>query len=70
MGVYIPNMKMPENCAPCPFSTLGMDCVLKKQSVHLEWLERRRPDYCPLVELPPHGDFHIKDGEIIEQQSS
>jgi len=21
------------------------------------------------VELPPHGELHIKDGEIIEQQS-
>lgn len=21
------------------------------------------------VELPPHGDLHIKDGEIVEQQS-
>lgn len=55
MGIYIKGMEMPENCAGCPYSTLGMDCVIEGKSVHVAWLERKRPDWCPLVPVPPHG---------------
>jgi hypothetical protein len=51
MPILIKDMEMPGNCGPCPFSTLGMDCIIAKQSVHMAWLERRRPDWCPLIEV-------------------
>lgn len=52
MAILIKGMEMPGNCALCPFSTLGMDCIITKHSVHMAWLKRARPSWCPLVEVP------------------
>jgi hypothetical protein len=65
-------MEMPPSCTKCPFEAFG-DCYggkVKRIMDIEDYMERgeRHPD-CPLVELPEHGDLHIKDGEGIEQQS-
>ena len=49
MGIYLPNMEMPERCGQC-FLRVG-NC---KQRIYME----RRPKDCPLVEVKePHGDL-------------
>lgn len=69
--ILIRGMEMPERCdAKRPLYNTGrgyFDCVVTKQ--YYNWGLPGRPSDCPLLELPPHGDLHIKDGEIIEQQS-
>jgi len=75
MGVYIPNLKMPQTCEDC---TLESYCGL--------WIEARRlcgetftdaksrvkatirhPD-CPLVELPQHGRLIDRDALTLFEQ--
>lgn len=64
MGVYIPNMEMPKNCDGCQIMTYedtncisvhelycGCPIVFRAHPQH----EERRPDYCPLIEVPKHG---------------
>ena len=45
MGVYVFDMEMPKNCGAC---------LLRASCFHRIYLERR-PAYCPLVYVPPHG---------------
>ena len=57
MSVVISGMKMPRSCDECPcyYETEGAwrnECeVLGKEYIASE----NRPEWCPLVELPPHG---------------
>ena len=57
MGVYIKGMEMPKNCGGCP---------LRASCVHRIYLEYR-PDYCPLIGIPPHG--RLIDADAIEKKS-
>lgn len=48
MSVYIKGFPMPNNCGACP--------------LRLAWCRERiymvtRPERCPLVPVPPHGDL-------------
>ena len=61
-GVYIPGMKMPENCHDCKFGErygLVGDyyCHLLKNyfTNNVKPPYKERPSECPLVEVPPHG---------------
>lgn len=50
MSVVIRGMKMPKDCTECRFAYDGM-CLAN-------WGRKSKIDvtnYCPLVELPPHG---------------
>lgn len=57
-GIYIPGMEMPPNCEECEWSTtdrsgffgcrLTWNIVIRKR-------EQDRPDWCPLIPVPPHG---------------
>lgn len=61
MGVYIKGFPLPNNCGACP--------------LRLAWCRERiymvnRPDRCPLVPAPPHGDlidydFCMKNYELL-----
>ena len=57
MSVVIRGMKMPKSCDECPcyYETEGAwrnECeVLGKEYIADDY----RPEWCPLVELPPHG---------------
>lgn len=71
MGVYIKGMEMPEGCPFCPLSHwtsgtnefAGCNIVPSKRYAMLNdiafaaSLAKSRPDWCPLVEVPPHGDL-------------
>ena len=57
MSVLIRGMNLPKNCDECPcyYETEGAwrnECeVLGKEYIASE----NRPEWCPLIELPPHG---------------
>lgn len=69
MGVYIKGMEMPVGCPFCPLSHwtratdefAGCNIVPGKRFAMLndiafaESPAKSRPDYCPLVPVPPHG---------------
>ena len=69
MSVYIPNMKLPEDCRNCPleayyFHTGETRCrctgnVLAENYEAIPF--DGRADWCPLVEVPKHGDLIDRD---------
>lgn len=78
MGIIIKGMEMPKNCDECRIMTYedtncisvhelfcGCPIVFRAHPQH----EEHRPDYCPLVELPPHGRL-IKYGKWVDGNCS
>ena len=69
MGIYLPNMEMPKDCLHCPFSYMSSDClkiwiICKVKDVSVsdgDAVQEGRPDWCPLVEVPKHGDLIDRD---------
>jgi hypothetical protein len=54
MSILIKGAKMPSSCAVCPCYKWESDygCAVK----HEEPKDfKKRPSWCPLVEIPPHG---------------
>ena len=64
-GVYIPGMKMPTSCDECPLFNLDIDggCYCTKYFV-IRKKDQDRPDWCPLIEVPPHGRLIDADDKI------
>lgn len=63
MGVCILNMKMPDSCDKCRFGFEGMCFALHKTNVDEMW-DGTRPDLCPLVEVPAHGQLIDANSDI------
>lgn len=63
-GVYIKGMEMPGSCEECRFwDGQNNGCPI----VHMITLRRthqKKPDWCPLVEVPDHGDL-IANKDVI-----
>ena len=56
-------LDMPRNCKVCSFKKYnqyeGWDCLVKdSENIGIE-LENKRPNWCPLRELPKKTDIHI-----------
>ena len=52
MSILIPGMEMPTSCAKCPCSDdMGKFCHPANEYIPM----LGRPEWCPLIELPPHG---------------
>lgn len=66
MGVYI-NMKMPENCDDCRLNN-GISCYAVPEYTEDGVVGRTedRPDWCPLVPIPPHGRLIDQDAILRE----
>ena len=77
-GIYIPGMTMPENCAAlvnghlhkCPMYDADGYCAIEGREALRSGngIVHGRPDWCPLIELPPNGwlidaDAMIRDIE-------
>lgn len=56
MSVLIKGMEMPSSCDDCRL-TNGISCYAVPEYTEDEVVGRTddRPDWCPLVEIPPHG---------------
>jgi len=65
MGIYIKGMKMPSCCMFCPISNAS-GCGMMNPPVLMTSKEMLadRPDWCPLVPIPPHGDLIDRDALI------
>ncbi len=62
MGVYIKGMEMPRRCEECPCMcevdvVQGTACGCKLTMKIREIDNDTRPDWCPLIPVPPHGDL-------------
>ena len=58
MSVLIRGMKMPNNCETCEYQTKGACFAsgVNKGIITIRRMDKERPDWCPLVELPEkHG---------------
>lgn len=76
-GVYVKDMKMPKDCPMCPMAhwnafnmISGCEAVPgKKYAIRdPEYANSdTRPDWCPLVNIPPHGDLIDRD-EFVKGQ--
>lgn len=71
--VLIKNMMMPKSC-PCELVGVGYDLhctfvygVPSRTREYYECCEKEtRPDWCPLIEVPPHGRLIDADALIRE----
>ena len=79
MGIYIPNMKLPEACEDCPiYSKNSSKCLAVEpprffDPHELEWREPKpgdelgdKPSWCPLIEVPEHG--RLGDLDALEEK--
>ncbi len=68
MSLLIKEMKMPEKCPDCNFeSELGF-CLAKSPDFCGYTDDIRRPDWCPLFELPEHHGRLI-DADVLVTES-
>ena len=78
MSMLIKGMEMPTSCDKCRFCVNGFtddapmyECAVQSEDIVSVLVESNgkpfdfRPDWCPLIELPPHGRLADLD-EIIE----
>ena len=72
MGVYIKGMKMPETCDECPchhYHSAGK-YVCEATPMFYPWnlanTKGIRKEWCPLVELPPHG--RMIDADVLTER--
>ena len=56
MSVLVKGMSIPDNCELCAFETGFGFCLAKSDNFCGYTNDRKRPEWCPLVEVPgPHG---------------
>lgn len=69
MSILIKGMEMPTSCGFCSFeqeTEYGYECYINGCLTEYQ----KRPDDCPLVPVPPHGDlidyeFCMKNYELL-----
>ena len=68
MGVYILNREMPTNCQECPcLNSEHFYCQVVGLKLKDENHIKRRSDFCPLVEVKPHG--RLIDADALPRYS-
>ena len=74
MSVLILDMKLPKTCAECEWSRYSFPnawCGRTHKTTDIEIAKNGRPDWCPLIPVPPHGDLIDRDvayDKIAEQE--
>ena len=70
MIVSIKDKNMPENCQECfCLNDEYFYCQAMSRKPSDENVIERRPDWCPLIEIPPHGDLIDRDALKDVQQA-
>lgn len=70
MSILIKGMQMPKNCTDCPlfeskYHYHGCHAVPQSFNDMDMWnFVGDRPSWCPLIEVPPHGDLIDRDEQI------
>ena len=75
MSILIKGMEMPKNCYTCPFCdyvSARCDAVKGTPYTPADRYEKRA-DWCPLIEIPPHGrlidaDELMRDGWKLHKE--
>lgn len=70
MSVIVKHMEMPETCEECAYQTKGACFAsgVNKGTITIRRMDKERPDWCPLVELPEkHGDL-IDREQLIKKK--
>ena len=67
--VLVKGMRMPENCAECQWEIRRLPigehlCICSRTHENIPDIYGKRPEACPLVELPPYGRLIDSDAEI------
>ena len=74
MSVLIKGMDMPETCSDCEWSYYVGNgramCKRVSMTDKTDIMTKRRADFCPLIEVPPHGDLADKDKLMKEFMDS
>ena len=63
MSVIIKGMKMPNSCEECNFDSPSGYCRAMPHNFcgTTNWECEGKPTWCPLIEIPPHGDLIDRD---------
>jgi len=62
MSVIVKGMDMPENCQECEcLNVEHFFCQVSGRAPKDENMVKRRPEWCQLIEVPPHGDLIDRD---------
>lgn len=68
-GIFIHGMAMPDRCFSCPMN--DSDCCGISRGSYIEYREvdvdvaiNGRPDWCPLIPVPDHGDLIDRDASL------
>lgn len=73
MSILIRGMEMPKSCESCPCKTAdafgGLGCQATGY-IPLRKANQDRPDNCPLVPVPLHGDLIDRDAMIRNIEKS
>lgn len=67
--ILIKGIGMPTFCLCCPCLDVDYGECIPKENRHIEteeYLSNRRPDWCPLVEVPAHGELVDRDKLLAE----
>ena len=69
--ILIRGMEMPRNCWECKFSSeydvvggTALGCLITMKTKERD--DKPTPDWCPLIELPPHGDLIDRDALLVD----
>ena len=65
MSVLIKGMEMPALCQECDLYIDGA-CYAKGYRDYQSIMDMSKPDDCPLIEIPPHGDL-VDRTELIAE---
>ena len=65
MSVIVKGMEMPKNCQECGLYIEGA-CYAKGYRDYRRIMDKSKPDDCPLIELPPHGDL-VDRNELLAE---
>ncbi len=67
MSILIKGMAMPKNCIFCELYEADWHWCRAAKKEYYETIENKaHPDWCPLIELPPHGDLIERDKLVFE----
>lgn len=70
MSIMIKEMKMPDSCYDCRMRTDSYFCSAMPKEFCGYTDDIKRPDWCPLIELPPHGRLIDADKLLTDRMKS
>jgi len=71
MSIYIKGMEMPDRCFSCPLNAvdscgISRGAFIEYRDVDIGVAMNSRPDWCPLIPVPEHGDLIEREKLVFE----